>query len=194
MKTKIMIPTILIALIVTSGSVFAWGGGHYRGGNCQPGQGMMARGQGPAAMTLEEHQAMASQRIERMSYMLNLSAEQQTKLTALFDQHWQDNQSLRTKMQASRDMLAAMRNAPDFNEAEFRAEAQKHADMRTDMMVQRASMQQKINALLTPEQQEKAKTLFPGQGQGQGFGCNRLGAGDCTGARGLQRGNNCGRW
>ncbi len=192
MKTKIMIPTILIALIVTSGSVFAWGGGHYRGGNCQQGQGMMARGQGPAAMTLEQHQAMTKQRIERMTYMLNLSTDQQTKLTVLFDQHWQNNQSLRTKMLASRDMLAAMRNAPDFNEAEFRAEAQKQADMRTDMMVQRATMQQEINALLTPEQQEKAKNLFPAQGRG--FGGNRMATGDCSAVGGFPKGSNCGRW
>ncbi len=197
MKTKIMIPTILIALLVSTTSVFAWGGGHNRGGNCQgqgmmSGQGMMAKGQGPAAMTLEQHQAMSKQRIERMTYMLNLSSEQQTKLAALFDQQWQERQTLRTKMQASRDMLTAMQNAPQFNENEFRAEAQKQADMRTEMMVQRATMQQKINALLTPEQQEKAKTLLPAQGQR--FSGKGMAAGNCSGMRGAQKGANCGRW
>lgn len=189
MKTKIMIPTILIALLVTGSSAFAWGGGHNRGGNCQ-GPGMAGKGGGPAAITLEQHQAMAKQRVERLTYMLNLTADQQSKLTALFDQQYQERQSLRTKMQASRDMLRAMQTAPEFNEKEFRSEAQKQAQMRTDMMVQRATMQQKINALLTPEQQEKATTLLPAQGPGKGFA-----AGDCpAGNRGGNRGNRGGCW
>ena len=193
MKTKIMIPTILIAVLVTSSSVFAWGGGHYRGGDCQgQGQGMRSKGHGPAAVTLEQHQAMSQQHIERMAYMLELTTEQQAQLTALFDQQWQERQSLRTKMQASRDMLAALQTAAKFDEKEFRAEAQKHADMKTEMMVQRAAMQQKINALLTPEQQEKAKTLMPARGQG--FSGKRQPAGDCSGMRGGQGRNNCGRW
>lgn len=165
MKTRILIPTVLIALLVTSSSVFAWGGGNHRGDNC-PGPGFQGTGHGHAAVSMEQHQAMAKQRIERMTYMLNLTDDQQKQLTDLFDQQWQARQTLRTKMQASRDMLMAMQAAPEFNEKEFRAEAQKQADMKTEMMVQRATMKQKINALLTPEQQEKAKTLLPGQGQG----------------------------
>ncbi len=188
MKKRILIPTVLIALLVTSSSVFAWGGGHHRGGDCQ-GQG---KGRNQAAVTLEQHQSMSQQRIERMTYMLNLTADQQKQLADLFDQQWQERQALRTKIQASRDMLRAMQAAPEFNEQEFRAEAQKQAEMKTEMMVQRAAMQKKINALLTPEQQEKAKTLLPAQGQrsaGRQFAaCD--GSGPHGGKKG-QRGQGC---
>ena len=190
MKTKIIVPTILIALLVTSSSVFAWGGGKNCSGNC-PAQGM--RGQGPAAVTLEQHQAMTKQRIERMTYMLNLTANQQTKLTTLFDQQFEQRQTLRTKMQASRDMLAALRTAPEFDEKAFRAEAQKQADMKTEMMVQRATMQQKINAVLTPEQQEKARTLMPAGAQK--FAGKGVNSANCSGNRGGKQGHKGGgRW
>ncbi len=189
MKTKIIVPTILIALLVTSSSVFAWGGGKNCSANCTA-QGM--RGQGPAAVTLEQHQAMTKQRIERMTYMLNLTADQQSKLTTLFDQQFEQQQTLRTKMQASRDMLAALRTAPTFDENAFRTEAQKQADMKTDMMVQRATLQQKINAVLTPEQQEKAKTLMPAGNQQ--FSGKRMAAKNCDGNRGGKHSNKGGRW
>ena len=71
---------------------------------------------------------------------------------------------MRTEMQASRDDLRAYKQGKEFNESEFRAKAQKHADLKTEMMVQRAKTKQQLYAVLTPEQLQKAEQLRAVQG------------------------------
>ncbi|MFK5927122.1 MAG: hypothetical protein QM483_10870, partial [Desulfuromusa sp.] len=67
----------------------------------------------------------------------------------------------------------------------------KHADLKTDMMVQRAKTKQQVLAVLTPEQQQKAEKLRGMHGEGffgkyhgdrDGNNCgNRSGHRDCDG-------------
>ena len=130
-----------------------------------------------APMTYEQHQQRASQRLERMAVVLDLTADQKQQLADLFDQQWKAHQALRDKMLAGRAEMNSYRSADTFNEAEFRAIAQKQADLRTEMMVQRAKMQQAVSSILTPEQRVKADQL---KEMGWGF-FGRQGGRSCDG-------------
>jgi Spy/CpxP family protein refolding chaperone len=67
-------------------------------------------------------------------------------------------------------MLELNSTAP-FDEATFRARAEKRAAERIDMQVERMKTRQRIFALLTPEQQEKAEIVFQNMGKrGPGHG------------------------
>ncbi|MCK5826746.1 MAG: Spy/CpxP family protein refolding chaperone [Desulfuromusa sp.] len=173
MKKTVMIPTLLLSVLLVAGTAFAWPGGHGKK-SCDGSYGQ--RGQG---MTQEQHQERMGKRLEKMGVVLDLTDQQQKQLKGLLDQQWQNRQSMRTKMQASQEDLRADRQGQEFNEAEFRAKAQKHADLQTEMMVQRVKTRQQVLAVLTPEQQQKAEKLR-GMG-GDGFfdkhGENRHGEG-----------------
>ena len=169
---KIAIPlTVLVALLITGSFALAVPGS--RGmGNCS--------GYGPrgAAMTYEQHKVQMENRLERMGVVLDLSDTQKNELRNLFDQQWKEHQAQRNEMQSGRNTLRSAGWNKDFNEKEFRAQVQKYADLRTEMMVQRAKIRQQVFAVLTPEQQQKAEKLrsldgrnfFGGPGNCRGYG------------------------
>jgi protein CpxP len=86
---------------------------------------------------------------------------------------------MRTEMEASRKTLREYKQGNNFDESEFRAIAQKHADLKTEMMVQQAKTKQQIFAVLTPEQRQKAEKLRGMRGEGL-FG-KHGGMRDCDG-------------
>ena len=175
MKKTTVIPALLIGILLSSGTAFAWSGGHAKR-SCDGEYGK--RGQG---MTQEQHQERMGSRLERIGVILDLTDQQQEKMKGLFDQQWQDRQSMRDTMQTSRKDFREYKQGKEFNETEFRAKAQKHADLKTEMMVQRAKTRQQILALLTPEQQQKAEKL---RGmRGEGFFGQRDGYRDCDSNR-----------
>ena len=170
---KIAIPlTILVALLVTSSFSFASPGGQ-RNGKCD------GHGHRSQAMTYEQHKEQMENRLERMGVVLDLTTGQKDQLKNIFDQQWTDRQALRAEMQANRDALQAAKQSDNFNEQEFRAQARKHADLKTDMMVERNKVHQQVLAILTPEQQKKMEQMRNMMGQnrghhkGMGHGKNR---------------------
>jgi protein CpxP len=68
-------------------------------------------------------------------------------------------------MRKDRDQLRTLIEASKFDETTVRALAEKQADARTEMIVSKARMWHRINAVLTPEQREKAKELRPPMGK-----------------------------
>ena len=125
-------------------------------------------------MNSEQHGERMDRHMEMMVTVLDLSAEQKGKLEALMTEQRQDKQQLREKIRASRDALREVEAAETFNEADFLAKAIKQAEVKTEMMAERAEMKQQIYALLTPEQQEKADKLSEmrghrGKGRHGGF-------------------------
>lgn len=166
MKKRVLIPTLLIGTLLTGSLAFAacgGGGCGYSNGGCN------GKGPGRGEMTYEQHEERVDRRIEMMSTVLDLSEAQQTQIAALLDQQWQHNQQRRDEMQAARDAMRNLRTADTFNEADFRARTAKYNELKTEMMVEKAKMQQELYAILTPEQQEKAEklgTLMGGRGKG----------------------------
>ena len=182
MKKVAIIPILIIGTLLVAGSAFAWPGGHNKK-NCDGFQGY--RGQG---MTQEQHKDQMKNRLEKMAVILDLTEQQKGQLKTLFEKKWQDRQSMRTKMEASRETLREYKQGNTFDESEFRAMAQKHADLKTEMMVQQAKTRQQIFAVLTPEQQQKAEKLrgmrgegIFGKNNGEGFHGKRGETRDCDG-------------
>lgn len=168
---KVMIPlTVLVTLMLTSS--FALAGAGQRAGNHN---GKGHRGQ---TVTYEQHKIQIDNRLEKMGVILDLTNPQKEQLRNLFDQQWKERQTMRTEMQSHRDAMHSARWDKNFNEKEFRTQAQKHADLKTDMMVDRAKRQQQVLAILTPEQQKKMEQLRGlemgpgGKHGGRGHGMN----------------------
>lgn len=162
MKKRVLLPALLIGTLLT-GSIALAGPG-FGSGNCD----RSGHGKNRGAMSYEQHEDRMEQRLEKMSTILDLTDDQEDKIEALFNQQWQNNQSRRTAMQASRDEMHEAMNSTDFNEVDFRAKAAKHSELKTEKMVERAKMKQQLYAILTPEQQEKAEKLHLGMGRGKG--------------------------
>ena len=158
MKKTTIIPALLIGILLSGGAAFA--GGHGKK-NCD--DSCSRQGQG---MTYEQHEDRMENRLEKMAVILDLTDQQKGQLETLFEKKWQDRQSMRAEMQASREDLRAYKQGKEFNEADFRAKAQKHADLKTEMMVQKAKTKQQVLAVLTPEQQQKAEKLRGIHGEG----------------------------
>ena len=171
MKKRILIPTLVVGALLTGSLVLAGPGGYGRG-NCD-GNG---NGGGQGAMTFEHHEERMGSKLEMMGTILDLTAAQKTEIEALYSKQWQEHQQLREQMHANRDAMRETQNPGDFNEADFRAKAAERAELKTDMMVEKAKLRQQVYNLLTPEQKEKADTLggmMSGGGKGGhhgGFG------------------------
>ncbi|MEA3544152.1 MAG: Spy/CpxP family protein refolding chaperone [Thermodesulfobacteriota bacterium] len=160
MKKTTIIPVILIGILLSSGTVFAWSGGH---GKRNDNNGYEQKGQG---ITQEQHAERMENHLGKMAIILDLTDQQKDQVKNLLENKWRDRQSARAEMLASRENLREYRQGKEFNETEFRTKAQKHADFKTEMMVQRAKTKQQIFAILTPEQQQKAENLRELRGQG----------------------------
>jgi len=160
MKKATIIPVLLISLLLVGGTAFAWPGGHGKK-NCD--NSCNRTGQG---MTQEQHEERMENRLEKMAVILDLTDQQKEKIENLFAQKMENHQGMRAEMQASREDLRAYKQGKEFNESEFRAKAQKHADLKTEMMVQHAKTKQEVLAVLTPEQQQKAEKLRSMHGEG----------------------------
>ncbi len=188
MKKSILIPTLLIGLLMTGTTAFAWPGGN---GNRNCDDSCDRRGQG---MNYEQHQERMGNRLGKMAVILDLSDQQKEQLDKLFEKQWQDRQSMRAELQASRDEIREYKFGKDFNEADFRAKAQKQAELKTEMMVSQVKMKQQMYAVLTPEQQQKAEKLW--DMRSEGFFGKRDGHRQCDGhgkhgAKGNSFGHGC---
>lgn len=184
MKKMILISSMMIVVLSISSLALARPG-FGPGGE----QDCSGRGQGP--MSIEQHEERAERHLARMTAVLELNEDQQQQIRALLDQQWQNRQQQQEQMQAARDAMHAALSADKFDEADFRAKAAKHDKLRADRMVERVQLQQKINAVLTPEQQAKADELAglrggpkgncpKGKGCGPGKGMRpQRGCGDC---------------
>ncbi len=168
MKKRILLPTLMLGTLLTGSLALA---GPWGCGSCGKNVGCDKQGQSRGAMTYEQHEERTDRRLEMMTTVLELSEAQQQQLETLFNQQWQNNQQLREQMQASRESMHNLKTADTFNEAEFRVQAAKRAELKTEMMVRKIKFQDELYAVLTPEQREKADKLggmmMGGKGQGR---------------------------
>ena len=166
MKKQIIIPALLIGALISGGATLAtarsWGDGP---GNCG------GKGQ---AMSAEDHEERLEQRLEMMSEILDLSEDQATQVEALLKAQYEQKSAQRQQMRAGQQALRDKMQSNNFNETEFRSLAGQQAQLKTDMLVERAKTKQQIFAILTAEQQTKADKLMAMRGQkrhgGHGLG------------------------
>jgi protein CpxP len=90
---------------------------------------------------------------------LNLSDAQRQQVRDIMQRHRDENRQaadrLRTAMEAQRKAV----NTAPVDEGLIRSTSQALAEAQTEMAVQQARMQSEIFAILTPEQQDKARQL-----------------------------------
>jgi len=173
MKRTITISVLSIAMLLSSGVVFAWPGSGYQI------NGRNFRGHSEHGMNQEQHQEQMETRLKRMGIILGLTEQQKNKLQSLSEKQWEKRQALRVEMQANQKDFRNYRQSKEFNPDEFRIKVQKFADLKAEMIVQRATAREQIFAILTPEQQQKAEDLRELRGKGFRNATRQLG--DCDG-------------
>jgi protein CpxP len=90
---------------------------------------------------------------------LDLTDTQREQLKATMTSHQAEFEAQATRMRAARQALQAVVTADTFDEAAIRQKSADVAIVEADGAVLRAKVHTEVWALLTPEQQQKAKTL-----------------------------------
>lgn len=129
---------------------------------------------GPDSEQRQERMAERMEhRLEKMSTVLDLTEVQQGQIKELLAKKQASHKDQFQQRSEDRKQMQALKTAANFDEAAFRAAAEKRAAQRIDMQVEKMKTKQQIFALLTSEQQEKANILFASmdkRGPGHGHG------------------------
>jgi protein CpxP len=107
-------------------------------------------------------------RLDRMAVLLDLSAAQRAEAETLLSAEREGMKALQDQARAGREALQQAALVVPFDEAKVRQLAAAQAKLQTEMMVARARQQNRLHALLTPEQQTKAAALKQKLGEGRG--------------------------
>ncbi|WP_168205876.1 Spy/CpxP family protein refolding chaperone [Geobacter sp. FeAm09] len=166
MKRQIMVGVLLAATAIGANGV--WAGAAGEGGP----RGMDERGMGgPGMMPPPPSEEM----VAHMAQRLKLTAEQQTKIKALFAAEREKNAPLQQKMAEYHKQLRDAAHAATFDEAAVRAVATKKAQTEVELVVAFERTRSQVNALLTPEQRalaDKCPPPPPQRGQGPEGRCH----------------------
>jgi protein CpxP len=128
---------ILALLAVIPASGWAFGG---RGGD---------RGTGPG------------RHFARMARDLDLTADQKAQIKTILDAEREKSAPLRKQLADNREQLRKLAEKDPFDEAAVRKLAADQEKSHIEMVVSRTRTMNRVHALLTPEQQEKARKLRP---------------------------------
>jgi Spy/CpxP family protein refolding chaperone len=104
--------------------------------------------------------------IGRMARVLDLTAGQKEKVTAIIKAEMEKTQPLREQLFENREQVMEAVFSGKFDEAAVSALAAKQSSVITELMVSYARAGSEISALLTPEQRTLAKKLGPLMGPG----------------------------
>jgi protein CpxP len=109
-------------------------------------------------------------RMEALANVLDLTQKQRTEIKGILKSEREKMRPLMKQMWESRRELRAEALNGHFDEAKVRAIATKQAQARTELIVSKTRMANRIFALLTPAQQTMAKKLLPLLEPREGFG------------------------
>jgi Spy/CpxP family protein refolding chaperone len=110
-----------------------------------------------------QHREHFKQQLEKkhaaFAQQLGLSSDQQAQIKTIIETTRKANAPLRKAVADNRKMVRELAKATPLDEAALRAAIAGGETVRTDLAVARIKSQKQINAVLTPEQQEKARQL-----------------------------------
>jgi|LGOV01.1.fsa_nt_gb Spy/CpxP family protein refolding chaperone len=160
MKTKkmnyVLIPLSLVVLL-TVGLVSA----HAIGSSWGPDDDMVtmgamngARGEGHA---FGGHGG--TQHLKMLAIALDFTDEQKAQVKEIVSAKREKMQALRQQKRDAQQQRRSLMESDRFDEVVFRAQAEKVAALRIELMVNRAKTRQAIFAVMTAEQQEKAQKM-----------------------------------
>ena len=90
---------------------------------------------------------------------LDLTDAQRDQVRQLTEQHREQSRDLLERVRAARDAQRKAGEAVPFSEQDVRAAAQALGELESELAVSQARLQSEIQALLTPEQQQKLQTM-----------------------------------
>ncbi len=112
---------------------------------------------------------------EKMKEKLNLTDDQVAQIRLELQAEAEPLKDLMTRYQEARTGLRDAYQAPNANEASVRAAANKLGAVQTDLAVERFKLFNRINPILTEEQQEKMKQLQSQLDEFMSSALNRMG-------------------
>jgi len=130
----------------------------------QPARGGAANGRigmGPGAAGLRLHAAMRSMFLRGVR-ALDLTAEQKTQIRAAMTAHREESKAIGRDMASARAVLNDAVTADAVDDAAIKAAAARVAEVEVRAALLRATVHREVFGLLTPEQQQKAKTMRNG--------------------------------
>jgi Spy/CpxP family protein refolding chaperone len=104
---------------------------------------------------------------------LNLTADQKTKISELQDAQFKGIKPLRDQMITKRDELRKLWLEPNPDQGKITAAQKEMRSVRDQMQDKMTAFRLETLKVLTPEQQEKAKSFAAGYAAGRGYGPGR---------------------
>jgi Spy/CpxP family protein refolding chaperone len=112
-----------------------------------------------------------SMHVERMAKVLDLTAAQKEKVSAVLKAEQEKTEPLRQQLYENRKKIMETAFSGKFDETAVRAIAEKQAGIQTELIVSHARAKSEIHGLLTPEQRTLAQKLGPMM---MGPGCGHM--------------------
>ena len=113
-------------------------------------------------------------RFALMASLLGLSAEQQTKIKAVWVGHRKQVLPLIKELRTNERQLRSLAATTPFDEGAVHALELKQAELRTRLLADRVETRKQVDAILTPSQQQMAKTLRELMREGRGGHFRRM--------------------
>ncbi len=102
---------------------------------------------------------------DRMAEVLQLTPEQQSQIKSIRTETREKTAPFKQQMRDLRQEMRQTSSVGTFDEDVVRSLAEDQAEIRTELMVEKARMRSRIHAILTPEQREKAEELRQMRGE-----------------------------
>lgn len=116
-----------------------------------------------SASAIQQHRAKSKQfrekKMAERAALLGLTETQQSRIKVITAAARQANAPLLQKLAADRKQIKTLASAVPFDESAVRSLIASDESVRTDLAVSRIKVRNQIQAVLTPEQQAKAKGL-----------------------------------
>lgn len=107
-------------------------------------------------------------KLDRMAVLLDFSAAQRAEAKTVLNAGREEMRALHEQLRQGRETLHQAALVTPFDETKVRALAAEQARLQAEMMVAKARQQNRLHALLTPEQQTRAAALKQQLGEVRG--------------------------
>ena len=102
-----------------------------------------------------DHDGKGPGKIERLKRALDLTPQQEASLKEVHTESNDKTAPMREEAEANREAIQKVFDAEALDEPRLRELTSEQAKLRSDLMVEKHAMREKVNRILTPEQQKQ---------------------------------------
>ena len=102
-----------------------------------------------------DHDGKGPGKIERLKQALDLTPEQEASLKKVHTDSKEKTADMREEAEANREAIQNVFNAEALDEPRLRELTSEQAKLRSNLMVEKHAMREKVNQILTPKQQKQ---------------------------------------